>query len=176
MKILVLSDSHGEKFVLERIIKKERDVDMIIHLGDGLDEFEDIMLNSKITNYSVAGNCDFETTAPYTRIINAAGKRIFIAHGHTFDVKENHSEIIQAAKSKNADICLFGHTHMNDATICNGLLMINPGAVSYNYNWAVIEIINDELTVILEDSIYATKKVFKGQKLIKHELLRHYSK
>lgn len=150
MKILVLSDSHGDKFVLERIIKKERDVDMIIHLGDGLDEFETVMLNSNITNYSVAGNCDFETTAPSTRIINAASKRIFIAHGHTFDVKETYSKIIQAAKSKNVDICLFGHTHIQYKSVIDDMILLNPGAVNYFNDYAVIKIVNSNIDISLK--------------------------
>ena len=150
MKILVVSDSHGDKFVLERIIKKECDVDMIIHLGDGLDEFEDIMLNSKITNYCVAGNCDFETTAPYTRIIIAADKRLFIAHGHTFDVKETYSKIIKAAKSENADICLFGHTHIQYKSVIDNMIVLNPGAVNYFNDYAVIKIINSNIDISLK--------------------------
>lgn len=150
MKILVLSDSHGDKFILERIIKKERDVNMIIHLGDGNDEFEDVMLNSKITNYSVAGNCDFETTAPYTKIINAAGVRIFITHGHIFDVKETYSKIIKAAKSENADICLFGHTHMQYKSVIDDMIVLNPGAVNYFNDYAVIKIINSNIDISLK--------------------------
>ena len=150
MKILVLSDSHGDKFILERIIKKERDVNMIIHLGDGNDEFEDIMLNSKITNYSVAGNCDFETTAPYTKIINAAGKIFFIVHGHTFDVKETYSKIIKAAKSENANICLFGHTHMQYKSVIDDMIVLNPGAVNYFQDYAVIEINNNNIGISLK--------------------------
>lgn len=150
MKILVLSDSHGDKYLLERIIKKESNVDMIIHLGDGNDEFEDILLNSKITNYSVAGNCDFETIAPYTKIINAAGIRIFIAHGHTFDVKETYNKIIKTAKSENADICLFGHTHMQYKSVIDDMIVLNPGAVNYFNDYAVIKIINSNIDISLK--------------------------
>lgn len=150
MKILVLSDSHCDKYLLERIIKKESNVDMIIHLGDGNDEFEDIMLNSKITNYCVAGNCDFETTAPYTRIIIAADKRLFIAHGHTFDVKETYSKIIKTAKSENADICLFGHTHMQYKSVIDDMIVLNPGAVNYFNDYAVIKIVNSNIDISLK--------------------------
>lgn len=150
MKILVLSDSHGDKFILERIIKKESNVDMIIHLGDGNDEFEDIMLISKITNYCVAGNCDFETTAPYTRIIIAADKRLFIAHGHTFDVKETYSKIIKAAKSENAAVCLFGHMHIQYKSVIDDMIVLNPGAVNYFRDYAVIEINNNNIGISLK--------------------------
>lgn len=150
MKILVLSDSHGDKYSLEKSITKENNTDMIIHLGDGLNEFEDIMLNSKITNYCVAGNCDFETTAPYTRIIIAADKRLFIAHGHTFDVKETYSKIIKAAKSENADICLFGHTHMQYKSVIDDMIVLNPGAVNYFNDYAVIKIVNSNIDISLK--------------------------
>ena len=150
MKILVLSDSHGDKYSLEKIITKENNTDMIIHLGDGLNEFEDIMLNSKITNYCVARNCDFETTAPYTRIIIAADKRLFIAHGHTFDVKETYSKIIKAAKSENADICLFGHTHMQYKSVIDDMIVLNPGAVNYFNDYAVIKIVNSNSDISLK--------------------------
>lgn len=151
MKILVISDSHGDKYSLEKFTAKEKSTDMIIHLGDGLNEFEDIMLNSKITNYCAAGNCDFETTAPYTRIIIAADKRLFIAHGHTFDVKETYSKIIKIAESENADICLFGHTHMQYKSVINDMIMLNPGAVNYFNDYAVIEINNGNIEIILKN-------------------------
>lgn len=150
MKIVVLSDSHNDKYNLERIITKEN-ADMIIHLGDGLSEFEDIMLSSNKTNYCVAGNCDFDSLMPNTRTIIAAGKRIFIAHGHTFDVKETYNKIIKAAKSKNADICLFGHTHIQYKSVIDDMIIVNPGAVNYFQDYAVIEINNGNIDTNLKN-------------------------
>ena len=149
-KILAVSDSHNDKDTLERIIKKEADADMIIHLGDGLNEFEDIILNSKTNNYCVAGNCDTDSVVPYTRIINAAGKRFFIAHGHTFDVKETYSKIINATKSENVHICLFGHTHIQHKSVVDDMIILNPGAVSYFKEYALIEINNGNIEIALK--------------------------
>ena len=68
-----------------------------------------------------------------------------MAHGHMFDVKNSYSMILEKAKTEHADVCLFGHTHRQDLRIVDGMLVINPGAVSPAQHYAVIEIIGNEI-------------------------------
>ena len=40
MKILVVSDSHGDEASLSNVLCKEKDCKIVFHLGDGLMELE----------------------------------------------------------------------------------------------------------------------------------------
>ena len=60
-KLLVLSDSHGARDAIERILNKEQNnVDAVIFLGDGLRDLEQALaFFPHLRVYSVAGNCDY---------------------------------------------------------------------------------------------------------------------
>jgi Predicted phosphoesterase len=63
--------------------------------------------------YGVAGNCDWPTpNSRYERIIEAEDHRIFITHGHNYGVRYTQEFIMEAAESQNADIAVYGHTHI----------------------------------------------------------------
>ena len=65
-KLLVLSDSHGARDAIKRILNKEQNnVDAVIFLGDGLRDLElALTLCPKLRAYSVAGNCDYGALEP----------------------------------------------------------------------------------------------------------------
>lgn len=145
-KILAVSDSHKDKDTLERIIKKEANADLVIHLGDGVEEFEDLMTGARKINVSVKGNSDSDNiTQPFTKTITFFGKKFFLAHGNTFDVKITYDKMIEKARSENADLCLFGHTHQQYMSIIGGMTVLNPGAVSYFHKYAVIKITDGDI-------------------------------
>ena len=55
MKILVVSDSHGSVGTILTAIDREKP-DVLIHLGDGLNDLQDIKFSGQI--YGARGNCD----------------------------------------------------------------------------------------------------------------------
>ena len=65
-KLLVLSDSHGGRAAIERVLMKEsKSIDALIFLGDGLRDLElALTLYPKLRAYSVAGNCDYGALEP----------------------------------------------------------------------------------------------------------------
>ena len=65
-KLLVLSDSHGARDAIKRILNKEQNnVDAVIFLGDGLRDLEQTLaFFPHLRVYSVAGNCDFGALEP----------------------------------------------------------------------------------------------------------------
>ena len=65
-KLLVLSDSHGARDAIKRILSKEQhNVDAVIFLGDGLRDLEQTLAGfPHLRVYSVAGNCDFGALEP----------------------------------------------------------------------------------------------------------------
>lgn len=126
-----MSDSHRAKGNLFDIVEKQiNTTDLFIFLGDGEDDFDDVLaLYPNIRYERVSGNCDWYSTYPLYKTITAKGKKIFFSHGHPFHVKFGYEEIIKEAKTQGADICLFGHTHTQYTDYDKGFYVMNPGAV-----------------------------------------------
>jgi len=130
MRILVVSDSHGRWIRLYDVVKSVTDADTIIHLGDGADDVEKCMDSIKGCRIiSVAGNCDFFSHDPEIRVLTLADKRILCTHGHNYRVKMGPDRLVYAAMEQNADICLFGHTHVAECFFHEGIHFMNPGSL-----------------------------------------------
>ena len=65
-KLLVLSDSHGGRAAIERVLLKENaNIDALVFLGDGLRDLEQALTPYPgLRAYSVAGNCDYGALEP----------------------------------------------------------------------------------------------------------------
>ncbi len=130
MRLIVLSDTHGNLAVIERIISQNPISDHFLFLGDGVDEFE--VERMKYPNkhfYSVLGNCD-KGGAPEEKVVDIFNTRIYMAHGHLLGVRESLDTFLEKAKAAKADIALFGHTHIRYAKRENGIFVLNPGSAS----------------------------------------------
>ncbi|MBQ7046021.1 MAG: metallophosphoesterase [Clostridia bacterium] len=150
MKILVISDSHGAEGNLFECLEKESDANYVIFLGDGLKDIESFQpLFSSKTFYMVQGNCDFFSPYPTTTSVNISGKNVVFTHGHNYSVKQSLSTIKSLAKANEADICLFGHTHVPFYDFYDGCLYLNPGSINENKankaTYAVIEIKDNKI-------------------------------
>lgn len=137
MRILVVSDSHGDSFALRRAVERESGCSLIIHLGDGE---QDTAFLHDIPLLQVRGNCDFYSELPATRLTQEGGKTILCTHGHTQMVKYGLQALRQEALDKHADIALYGHTHVPVQTYEDGLYLCNPGSL-HNGDYAVLEIV-----------------------------------
>lgn len=130
IKILVISDSHRRASKIFDAVEAHPDIEHIIFLGDGVDDFEQIgFVYPHKKYYAVSGNCDFASTLPTTKIIKLNGKVIYACHGHLHQVKEGYDRAITAAKEAGADILLFGHTHIALSTYYDGVQILNPGSI-----------------------------------------------
>lgn len=130
MRVLVFSDSHGSNYNLRKVLDKAS-ADYLIFLGDGLREVRNLIKSyPKIKFLSVKGNCDFDPEALETDIVTIDGVRILFTHGHNFNVRYTTETLINAAKKINADVVLYGHTHIAEKTYLDGLYVINPGSCS----------------------------------------------
>ncbi len=120
MKLIVVSDIHGRYERLSEVMELHRDADALIFLGDGLRELLRADAYSyPFTVYSVSGNCDsfsafsnYLDNAPEELILNFEGYRFYLLHGHTKSVKSGLDRLTVAANSREADVVLFGHTHL----------------------------------------------------------------
>ena len=132
MKILVISDSHGYNGNILKVLQKVTDIDMLIHLGDGETEFENIKKSyPNIKMYHVAGNCDYDSNSPNELVIPVDyNLKIFATHGHRYYVKYSLEAIKSSALENRCSIALFGHTHERLQKYEDGLYILNPGSIS----------------------------------------------
>ena len=146
MRIVVTSDSHRRVSKLIDIIDRHKDdTQLFINLGDGEDDVDYIeSLYPKIKIERVCGNCDWNSMLPRQKLITAGGKKIFFTHGHPYHVKYGYTELEQAARQMEADICLFGHTHRPYCQITDGIYYLNPGAVG-DGSYRIIDIVDGKI-------------------------------
>ena len=131
MRIIVVSDSHGDCFDLYRAIDAEKHADYVFFLGDGCDEILDAstIYSSRKQFCMVKGNCDLGSKLPANALVSVAGKKIYVTHGYLEDVKNGISGLRRHAEETGADIVLFGHTHLQTLEEENGVYYFNPGSI-----------------------------------------------
>lgn len=128
MKLLVVSDNHGDRYILSELIDiYQEEVDGMIHCGDSELPVWDEVWETMVT---VKGNMDFTNDYPLTRVEEAFGEPVFVTHGHLHRVKSTLNEVAGEAKEAGARLAFYGHTH-EPAIVCqSGIWIINPGSIS----------------------------------------------
>ena len=131
MKILVVSDTHGRDRELEKAVEREAPFDRLIHCGDveGREIFIEALADCPCC--IVSGNNDFFCDLPREQEITIGGKKALVTHGHYYGVSIDLSGIADEARSRGCEIVFFGHTHKPVVTEKDGVLVINPGSLSY---------------------------------------------
>lgn len=130
LRVIVFSDTHGNLSAASSIIEAHKFSDHFIFLGDGLEEINVLKTKYPDKNfYCVAGNCD-KRTEPTTKVIELFNTKIFMTHGHLYNVRESHELLLRNAIREGATIILYGHTHCRYFKQQNGLYIINPGSAS----------------------------------------------
>ena len=149
MKYLIISDTHGNITYAINAIEKLKP-DYCIHLGDMVEDCEDLeRIFPRQKFIFVKGNNDYwirNNSFPDERVFTLEGKTFFICHGHKYHVKGGTEYLKREAKQINADIVLYGHTHIQKHENDNDMVIINPGARD---KYAVITIKNDDINVEL---------------------------
>lgn len=125
-KILVLSDTHGNYPAAFRALEAVGKVDHIIHLGDGVDDAALLERTLERPVIMLPGNCD-SSPIPYELTLELEGVRIFLCHGHRYNVKGGTDRLAERARHEGATAVLFGHTHRALIECREGLLIVNPG-------------------------------------------------
>ncbi|MDF2821725.1 MAG: yfcE2 [Clostridiales bacterium] len=147
MRLLIISDIHGSKFYLDKIlhIYRKGNFNKLVILGDILYHGprndlpksynpKDVIvsLNSiKDDILAIRGNCDaevdqmvldFPIMADYSTILYD-GRIIYLTHGHVYN--EDKLPPLRAG-----DILMYGHTHVPMIKEKEGNIFINPGSIS----------------------------------------------
>ena len=130
-KIIIISDSHGDRGALASVLATEQDADALIFLGDGLSDLAAVRASCRCPMvYEVRGNCDYDKSVPPERLVAFENLLLFFTHGHGYEVKATLGPLLRAAKQREADIVLFGHTHTPHLEQVEGIWVFNPGSVS----------------------------------------------
>ncbi len=155
MRILVFSDTHGDIQLCSKIVKTLVGIDMIIHAGDHARDAENLAAAfPEIPVVFVRGNCDL-SAAPAERIVEAAGKRIFVTHGHLYNVKNerDYATLAKKVQAEHCDLGIFGHTHMGYDANCGRFSLLNPGSARYMSTYGVVEIEDGRLKTAVLSAI-----------------------
>ena len=145
MKLLIVSDTHGDRNFLRELTQIHYDADYYLHLGDSELSPEEISPFA-----SVKGNMDYYHY-PYERILTIKNKSILLVHGN--DISKISEEYM---KENNVDIILFGHQHIAKIIkLENNRYIINPGSYTRprdgsNGTYCIIKIDDDINVEILE--------------------------
>ena len=130
MKVLIFSDSHGNTENMARVVEKAPP-NAILHLGDGARDAAALEARfPQIPLLCVRGNCDDPLcNRPAERLLTWKGARIYMTHGHLYRVKEEYMNAVDAACAREADVLLFGHTHLPMCARIRGIWVLNPGSI-----------------------------------------------
>ncbi len=152
MTLLILSDSHGRPDRIRECIARVKP-DGILFAGDGLRDFASCDLPAPLgacSLWAVKGNCDWMMLplivgnsvleAEDEELITVEGIRILLMHGHKYNVKGGLGTAIAHAVRREADVLVFGHTHIPlelhlspdralDFSVSKPLTVFNPGSL-----------------------------------------------
>ena len=104
MKILVLSDSHGNIDNMIQAVERESPR-AIFHLGDCWRDGQRLHQRfPELPFEQVPGNCDFLSQEAAERLVCLEDKRILLCHGHTYGVKQSLIAAGYAAEEQNLDV------------------------------------------------------------------------
>ena len=154
MKVLVVSDTHGNFNSALQAYGLTEPVDAIIHLGDGVEDANLLRSLMNLDVITVSGNCDHDFTVPREMLLTCEGKRLLLVHGDAYGVKGGLEGLKQRAADVRADIVLFGHSHCATCITTSGIMFLNPGTLtraSARKTFATLEISKDCIKARLHD-------------------------
>ena len=134
VRALVLSDTHGNKGVIDRALRQFADFDYIFHLGDNISDARYIEQNTRAIVVAVKGNCDMGDAGNDTEQVVLCGQKIILTHGHLLKVKYSYDRAFYYAQEQGAKAILFGHTHQPYCKYEDGIWLVNPGSAGCSYD------------------------------------------
>lgn len=146
MKIVIVSDTHGDSYSLQKILLRETGVDLYIHAGDSVAPKEEINPFA-----AVRGNCDMVYRKDYEKeyeCMTPYGK-LHMEHIPLNDI------MVEALKLEGVKIFVHGHTHVRKKECDDGVYTFCPGSLSFPRD-------NDKGTyLVLEITENEVKSTFK---------------
>lgn len=129
MKIAVAADTHGRIEGLKKQLVNDKP-EHLFFAGDFLSDSRRLAHHLGIKSDAVLGNCDGKAVGDWEKVIELAGKRFYIVHGHQFGVKGSLNTLFYRGQELGVDAVIFGHTHIACCEQAAGMWMLNPGSAS----------------------------------------------
>jgi putative phosphoesterase len=135
-RIMVISDTQEDMATMRMVLAylKDTRIDMVIHLGDYYND-PDILEKEGYPLIKVPGTWDphyYDRAIPNRKFIELAGWKIFLTHtpdSHYNDLADDLKPETIMHRGE-ADIFLYGHTHLAEIKRRESVIMINPGHMS----------------------------------------------
>lgn len=157
MKIVVISDTHMPRMAKRlpsRLAKELSAADLILHAGDWTSPEVADMLAEYAPLEGVAGNNDGEEIAGrfgYRKTIRCEDLTIGIVHGHSYIAgRSAQQEALHTFQPDEADVIVFGHSHIPYHARHGNMLLFNPGSPTDKrwqprYSFGIMEIHGREI-------------------------------
>ena len=146
MKLMIASDLHGSEYYVNLLVERlaEEQPERLVLLGDllyhgprnDLPRDYDTKKTAALLNalepkpLCIRGNCDGEVDQMVLSFPILADFAALLADGRTLYLTHGHHLTEAAAALSAGDVLLYGHTHVPDFTLRDGLYYVNPGSVS----------------------------------------------
>ena len=153
MKVAVVSDTHGRIELFLNRLSKEKDVEIIIHLGDTVEDAKNIQKRTNLPMFVVRGNNDYmDVNTPWRELVRINGHKILLTHGHKEGVNFGETKLYYAAKEAEAEMVLYGHTHVYLYEEIEGIKILNPGSAGYDRgfeyeSFVIMNVTTDDIRV-----------------------------
>ncbi|WP_099189378.1 metallophosphoesterase family protein [Tepidibacter mesophilus] len=129
MKLGVIGDTHRNYKYIDKAIDYLKECELILHTGDNFQDSKYINKITGVDTIGIRGNCDFENVEDEI-VFDVKGYRIFLCHGHKYDIKYSLRSIKRRALELNVDIVIFGHSHIPLNYKEDNILFLNPGSTA----------------------------------------------
>ena len=142
MLLAVFSDTHGHTRPMFETVRRVKP-DAVCHLGDFARDAEALEAAFPALDVRyVRGNCDLGAFAPDKLTPVWQGVRIFMTHGHLYNVKFTMQPLLNAGGFSEAQLVLYGHTHLPDWQEHGGVQFLNPGSAGQGrqLSYALVEL------------------------------------
>ncbi len=129
MLIAVTGDTHGRIDAVKNELERKR-LDYLLHTGDFYADGIRLAYHLGIDFSGVRGNCDTGPRGKQEEMLDLAGHRFCILHGHRHRVKTTLNDVYYHGLEIGAEVVVFGHTHTPCCDFQDGIWLINPGSPS----------------------------------------------
>lgn len=139
MKILLISDTHGDNDIVDVLVKKHPNMDIYLHAGDCCSD-----PYSLFPFHVVRGNCDYFYDMDEIYTLKTPYGKLLMKHVPNMS--------LAALKKENVKIYIHGHTHQRKFSCIDDIYYICPGSTSrerdqFNNGYAILTITEKEVKV-----------------------------
>lgn len=127
----IMSDSHGDLAAVRRAVEAVGAVELWLHAGDCCADTAFLAACAGVRTIGVAGNCDgLAARCCKEEYLDLQGVRIYLTHGHDCGVKRGTDELAAWACRMDAQVAVYGHTHIPELRRSGAVWLVNPGSVA----------------------------------------------